>query len=62
MPDNKNDKGQRDRSRVAADQDFEINYLVEKTGASREEIEQAIKEVGNSREKVEAFLKNKNNR
>ena len=62
MPENKKDKGQQDRSRVAADQDFEINYLVEKTGASREEIERAIKEVGNSRENVEAFLKNKRKR
>ena len=33
---------------------------MEKTGASRQEIEKAIKEVGNSREKVEEFLtKNK---
>ena len=62
MPDNKKDKGQRDRSRVAADQDFEINYLVEKTGASREEIERAIKEVGNSREKVEVFIKKNSKR
>jgi hypothetical protein len=62
MPDNKKDNGQQDRSRVAGDQDFEINYMVEKTGATRQEIEQAIKEVGNSREKVEAFLKKKSNR
>ena len=57
MPDDKNLRDQRDRNRVAGNEDYEIDYLVEKTGASREQVEQAIKAVGNSREKVEEYLK-----
>ena len=57
MADDKNIRDQRDRNRVAADEDYEIDYLVEKTGASREQVREAIKAVGNNREKVEQYLK-----
>jgi len=56
MPDNKNIRDQNDRSKVAGDEQWEISYMVEKTGASREEVEKAIAAVGNNREKVEAYL------
>ena len=56
MADDKNIRDQRDRNRVAGDEDYEIDYLVEKTGASREQVRQAIKAVGNNREKVEEYL------
>ncbi len=59
MPDNTNDRGGRDRNRVSGEQEWEINYVMAKTGASREGVERAIKEVGNSREKVEEFLQRK---
>ena len=57
MTDDKNLRDQRDRDRVASDEDYEIDYLVEKTGASREQVRQAIKAVGNNREKVEEYLR-----
>ena len=56
MPDDKNIRDQNDRSKVAGDEQWEISYMVEKTGASREEVEKAIAAVGNNREKVEAYL------
>ena len=57
MPDNKNIRDQNDRNKVAGDEQWEISYMIEKTGASREEIEKAIAAVGNNREKVEDYLK-----
>ena len=56
MPDDKNIRDQNDRSKVAGDEQWEISYMVKKTGASREEVEKAIAAVGNNREKVEAYL------
>ena len=56
MPDDKNIRDQNDRSKVAGDEQWEISYMIEKTGASREEVEKAIAAVGNNREKVEAYL------
>ena len=46
-----------DRSKVAAGQDYEVNYEKEKTGASKEQIKKAIKTEGNQRKKVEQKLK-----
>jgi translation elongation factor EF-Ts len=59
MPDNKEKIGGQDRTRVADNEDYEIQYMVEKTGASREEVKKAIEKVGNNREKVIEFLKRK---
>ena len=59
MPDNKDLRDEKDRSRVAEDEDWQIDYMVARTGASRDEIAQAIKAVGNNREKVEEYLKNR---
>jgi hypothetical protein len=59
MPDDKNIRDQRDRNRVAGDEQWEISYMMEKTGASREAVEKAIAAVGNNREKVEEYLKNR---
>jgi len=57
MPDDKKIRDQNDRSKVAGDEQWEISYMIEKTGASREEIEKAIAAVGNNRDKVEDYLK-----
>jgi len=59
MSDDKNKQDGRDRSRVAGNEDYELSYLEEKLGVSREEVKAAISAVGNDREKVEAYLKKK---
>lgn len=56
MSDDKSKKDNRDRSRVAGNENYELAYLQEKLGVSREQIEEAIKAVGNNREQVEAYL------
>jgi len=57
MTDDKNKQDGRDRSRVAGDQSYELSYLVEKLGVSREQIQAAINAVGNDRDKVEQYLR-----
>ncbi len=59
MSDDKNKKDGRDRSRVSGSEDYELSYLEEKHGVSRELVERAIAEVGNDREKVEHYIKAK---
>ena len=59
MPDDKNIRGEGDRRRVAKEETWEVDYLIEQTGATQEEIAEAIRKVGNNREKVEAYLRNK---
>jgi hypothetical protein len=53
MPDDKTNVGEPDRSRVAADQDYEVGYLAGKYGLSAEQVRQLIARVGNDREKLE---------
>ncbi|MDB5229956.1 MAG: hypothetical protein JWN76_761 [Chitinophagaceae bacterium] len=55
---NKHDIG-RDRQRVAAGQDWEVEYMAKKYNVSEKEVEDAIQRVGVSREKVEEFLSQK---
>ena len=57
MPDNKEQIGEQDRTKVAENEDYELQYLAEKTGASIEEVKSAIAKAGNDRSKVEAYLK-----
>lgn len=59
MSDNKNLRDNRDRSRVSGIEDYELSYLQEKLGVSREQVMDAIKAVGNDRQKVEDYLKNR---
>lgn len=60
MADNKNIQDGRDRSKIDGNEDYELSYLQEKLGVSREKVRQAIEAVGNSRDKVEEYLqKNK---
>jgi hypothetical protein len=56
MSDDKNKTDGRDRSRVAGEENYELAYLEEKLGVSREKVREAIAAVGNDREKVEAYL------
>jgi hypothetical protein len=57
MPDNKNQRDGRDRSRVSASEKYEVQYLAEKFNVSADEVRRVIGEVGNSREKVEERLR-----
>jgi len=45
-----------DRAKVAGGQDHEVRYEAEKTGASKQQVQDAVKEVGNSRKAVEQQL------
>ena len=58
MPDNTDLRGQQDRERINTSENYELRYMEEKLGVSREQLLQAIHEVGNSREKVEEYLRN----
>lgn len=57
MADDKSKRDGRDRSRVAGDERYEIDYLVKELGVSRADVEDAIKAVGNDREKIIKHLK-----
>jgi hypothetical protein len=62
MADNKESRDNRDRSRVAGDQEYELRHIAEKMNVSTEEVRRAIESVGNDRQKVEEFLQRKGNR
>ena len=52
MPESKRSRTQ-DRAKVAGGQPHEVRYEAEKTGASKQQVQDAVKEVGNSRKAVE---------
>jgi glycerol-3-phosphate dehydrogenase len=52
MPDNKSKTDNRDRSRVAAGEDYEVQYLVDQTGLTAEQARALIRRYGNDREKL----------
>jgi Spy/CpxP family protein refolding chaperone len=56
MADNKDLRDQRDRARVSENDSYELSFLEEKLGKTREEIREAIKAVGSDRKKVEEYL------
>lgn len=56
MADDKTNRGEPDRSRVAGGQDFEVDYLARKHGISEEQVRKLIREHGNDRAKVEAAI------
>ena len=45
-----------DRSKIAAGQDYEVNYEKNKLNVSGKEVKDAVKAAGNSRKKVEKKL------
>lgn len=51
-----------DRKRVAAGEKWEMDYMSDKYGVSKKEVESAVQEVGNTRSKIEAYLKEKTKR
>ena len=54
--DNKNLQDNRDRSKVAGNEDYEIRHVAEKLNVTAEQVRKAIEAVGNDREKVEQYL------
>ena len=53
MPDDKNKVGQPDRSRVSAEQDYEVRQLVEKHSLSEQQARDLIARIGNDRKKLD---------
>ena len=45
-----------DRAKVAGQQDHEVRYEADKTGASKDEVKKAVKSEGNSRTAIEEEL------
>lgn len=62
MADDKNLRGGQDRSRVAGNEEYELQHIAQKLGVSAEDVRRAIEQVGNNREKIEEFLRSKGNR
>ena len=57
MPDDKTKVAEPDRSRVAGDQDYEVEYFAEKYGLRPQQVRDLIARVGNDREKLEQEAK-----
>ena len=53
MPDDKTKVGKPDRSRVSADQDYEVRNIGEKFGLSADQVRELMLRVGNDRDDVE---------
>jgi len=56
MSDNKQDRGQQDRSRINVHEDYEVRHWTEALGVSKEELEKAVQAVGPSVSAVRAHL------
>lgn len=56
MPDNPNERGSQDRSRISMEQDHEVRYWTAKFGVDRQRLQEAVNAVGNSAEAVENYL------
>ena len=54
MADDKSNVGGQDRSRVSAEQGYELDYFAQKHGISREQARDLIDRIGNDREKLDA--------
>jgi hypothetical protein len=57
MPDDKTKRGQPDRSKVAVEQDYEINYLADKHGLSSAEERDLLARFGTDREALETAIR-----
>lgn len=52
MTDDKSKTDERDRSRVAGGEDYEVRYLAEQTGLTPEQARTLIRRYGNDRQKL----------
>ena len=57
MPDDKNDRGGQDRSRVSGEEEYEVRYFADKHGISMEQAQQLIDRHGNSRDKLDEAVR-----
>lgn len=58
MSDNLNDRGPRDRSRIALDEEWELRYWSKEFGCTPDELREAVKAAGsNAVDEVRAQLK-----
>ncbi len=57
MSDDKTVRGPQDASRIALNEDYEVDYWTGKFGVSRDQLAEAVNAVGNSAEAVERHLK-----
>lgn len=56
MPDDKNEVGAADRSRISLGEDYEIRDWMKALGVSEQELREAVDAVGNSADRVREFL------
>jgi hypothetical protein len=59
MPDDKSKRDNRDRSQVAAGEDYEVQYLMTKHDLSRNRALELIAKHGGNRKRIESELKSK---
>jgi hypothetical protein len=53
MADDKNNRGEPDRSRVSGSEDYEVSYFAQKHGISAEQARDLISKHGNDRETLD---------
>jgi len=54
MADDKSQRGEPDRSRVAGDEEYEVDYFAQKHGLTRDHAQELINRHGHNREKLDA--------
>lgn len=59
MTDDKNLRGQQDRTQVNSGEAYEVEYLAKKLGVTPESVREAEQRVGKSRQKIEEYLSKK---
>lgn len=57
MSDNKNNRGEPDRSKINTSEPYEVRYWSGKFGVTADALKEAVKKVGTSPEAVERALK-----
>ncbi|ESX06059.1 hypothetical protein X769_04730 [Mesorhizobium sp. LSJC268A00] len=57
MADDKSKRDFRDRDRVSADEDYEVEYFATKTGITTQQVKELIAKHGNQRETLERVAK-----
>jgi hypothetical protein len=53
MADDKSKVGEPDRSRVAGDQDYEVQYVASRYGISPDQVRELVARFGNNRSRIE---------
>ncbi|HEU5053047.1 MAG TPA: DUF3606 domain-containing protein [Hanamia sp.] len=56
MPDNKNNRGKSDRSRIDISEPYELEYWKKRLGITTDQLKRVIEKVGPMSKDVEAYL------